>query len=451
MIRDDEPTREDAPRHGGPLARLRLWLAPGMGVKRHVVLAIVGGLIATVGAVAGTLWILADARATLAAPVEELLVSGPWRAVGGWVSLLAVAAGVWLSVDAVARLNRSLLSHWMPRPLDAAMLLHRRLSLSRGPRIVGFGGGTGLSNLLRGLRQATSNLTAVVTVADDGGSSGRLRRAFGMPSPGDLSDCLAALSDHEVEVGRLMGYRFVRGEELEGHTFGNLLITTLSEVEGDIGQATRVLNRLLNLSGAVWPVTSQPVTLVATKQDGARVTGESRLRETPGAVRRLELEPSAVEALPEVVLAVRGADMVVLGPGSLFTSVIAPLLVPDVRHAIAHSAAPLVYVCNIMTEVGETDGLDAIGHARAVHDHLGRWPDLVLVNDRPIDQARRASYRTEGAEEVGVSASAFADQGVALRAAPLLVDGPYAQHDSVRLAEELMGLAMAAKAGKALA
>ncbi len=446
--RDQAP--EDPLLPGGPLARLRLWLAPGMGVKRHVVLAVLGALIATIGAVAGALWILADARAALSVPVEEILVSGPWRTLGGWISLIAFGAGVWLSVLAIARLNRSLLSNWMPRPRDAAMLLHRRLSLSRGPRIVGFGGGTGLSNLLRGLREASSNLTAVVTVADDGGSSGRLRRAFGMPSPGDLSDCLAALSDHEVEVGRLMEYRFVRGEELRGHTFGNLLITTLSEVEGDIGRATRVLNRLLNLSGAVWPVSSEPVTLIATKRSGARVTGESRLRETPGAVRRLELEPSDAQALPEVVLAVRDADLVVLGPGSLFTSVIAPLLVAEVRRAIVSSAAPLVYVCNIMTEVGETDGMDAFDHARAVHDHLGRWPDLVLVNERPIDAARRASYRQEGAEEVAVVASAFADQGVALRAAPLLASGPYAQHDPVRLAQELTRLAVTAKAGKAL-
>jgi len=446
--RDQAP--EDALLPGGPLARLRLWLAPGMGVKRHVALAVLGALIATIGAVAGALWILADARAALSVPVEEILVSGPWRVVGGWVSLVACGGGVWLSVVAIARLNRSLLSNWMPRPRDAAMLLHRRLLLSRGPRIVGFGGGTGLSNLLRGLRQASSNLTAVVTVADDGGSSGRLRRAFGMPSPGDLSDCLAALSDHEVEVGRLMEYRFVRGDELEGHTFGNLLITTLSEVEGDIGRATRVLNRLLNLSGAVWPVTSEPVTLIATKEDGARVAGESRLRETPGAVHRLELEPSDAQALPEVVLAVRDADLVVLGPGSLFTSVVAPLLVSEVRRAIASSTAPLVYVCNIMTEVGETDGMDAFDHARAVHDHLGRWPDLVLVNDRPIDEARRASYRKEGAEEVAVVASDFADQGVTLRAAPLLAGGPYAQHDPVRLAQELTRLAVTAKAGRAL-
>ena len=435
----------------GSLGRLRLWLAPGMGVKRHVALAVLGALIAAVGAVLGTLWLLADARAAVAEPVEEVLVSPSWRVAGGWAALAAGLAGVWMAVLAIGRLNRSLLSNWMPRPRDAAVVLHRRLLLSRGPRIVAFGGGTGLSNLLRGLRIASSNLTAVVTVADDGGSSGRLRKAFGMPAPGDLSDCLAALSDHEVEVSRLMDYRFVRGDELAGHTFGNLLITTLSEVEGDIGQATRVLNRLLNLSGAVWPVTAESVALTATKCHGERVVGESRIRDRPGAIERLELDPGDVPALPEVLAAIRTADLIVLGPGSLFTSVVAPLLVPEVRAALADSEAPLVYVCNIMTEAGESDGMDAFAHASALRDHLGRWPDLVLANDLAIDPDRLAAYRDESAEEVRVDAAVFAEHGVSVRSAPLVGRGPYAQHDPVRLAEELLALAVAARAGKVLA
>ncbi len=434
----------------GPLGRLRLWLAPGMGVKRHVALAVLGALVASLGMVLGSLWLLEDARASVAAPVEQVLVSGSWRAVGGWLSLVALLSGVSLAALAIVRLNRSLLSNWMPRPRDAAVVLHRRLLLSRGPRLVAFGGGTGLSNLLRGLRTASSNLTAVVTVADDGGSSGRLRKAFGMPAPGDLSDCLAALSDHEVEVGRLMDYRFVRGDELQGHTFGNLLITTLSEVEGDIGRATRVLNRLLNLSGAVWPVTSAWVTLAASKEDGTRIVGESHLREAPGRIVRLELEPPDAQALPEVIAAVLAADLIVLGPGSLFTSVVAPLLVPEVRRALAETKAKLVYVCNIMTEAGESDGMDAMAHTRALFEHLGRWPDLVLANDRGIDPERLAAYRLEQAEEVEVRPADFARQGVAVRTAPLLGTGPYAQHDPARLAEELIALASAARAGEVL-
>jgi uncharacterized cofD-like protein len=422
-----------------------------MGVKRHVGVAVVGALLATVGAVAGALWLLADARAAVSAPVEDVLVSPAWRRAGGWAALAAAGLGTWIAISAIARLNRSLLANWMPRPRDAALLLHRRLQLSRGPRIVAFGGGTGLSNLLRGLRQASSNLTAVVTVADDGGSSGRLRRAFDMPAPGDLSDCLAALSDDEVEVGRLMGYRFVRGAEFEGHTFGNLLITTLTEVEGDMARATRVLNRMLHLSGAVWPVTDRPVALVATKADGTRAAGESHLREVPGPIERLELDPPDAPALPEVVRAIDDAELIVLGPGSLYTSVVAPLLVPDVRAALTRARAPIVYVCNIMTEAGETDDYDAFDHASAVHAHLGRWPDLVLVNDRPIDPERLEAYRGEQAVEVGFDDEPFRRAGVRARSAPLLGPGPYAQHASERLADELLTLALAARAGRVLA
>lgn len=445
--RDDGSLIEATPTWFG---RLRLWLAPGMGVKRHVTIAVVGAVVVVVGVVAGVLWILADARTAVAAPVESVLVSPGWRVAGGWAALLLVGLGVWTSIGAIARLNRSLLSHWLPQPRDAALLVHRRLRLSRGPKIVAFGGGTGLSNLLRGLRTASSNLTAVVTVADDGGSSGRLRAAFGMPAPGDLSDCLAALSDQEIEVGRLMSYRFVRGGEFEGHTFGNLLITTLSEVEGDIGRATRVLNRMLNLSGAVWPVTDLHVSLTGVKQDGRRVVGESRLHDEPGALRHLAMDPPDAAAFPPVLEAIEDAELIVLGPGSLFTSVIAPLLVPDVRVALASAAAPIVYVCNIMTEAGETDGFDAFDHVRTVRDHLGRWPDLVLVNDATIDRDRLEAYRDESAEPVVFTPSAFRTEGVATRRAPLLGTGPYAQHASERLADELVTLALAARAGSVL-
>jgi uncharacterized cofD-like protein len=425
-------------------------MVPGMGVKRHVALAVGGGLLAAVGAVLTILWFLADARDSVAQPIERVLVSGPWRAVGGVLSVAVLLAGVALLAWAIVRLNRSLLSNWMPRPREAAAVLHRRLLLSRGPRIVAFGGGTGLSNLLRGLRMASSNLTAVVTVSDDGGSSGRLRRAFDMPAPGDLSDCLAALSDHEVELGRLMEYRFERGDELAGHTFGNLLITTLVEVEGDLGRATRVLNRVLHLAGAVWPVTPASTTLVATKRGGTRVAGESRLREEPGAVVELALDPPEPPALPEVLAAIHDADLIVLGPGSLFTSVVAPILVPEIRAALLEAKAPVVYVCNIMTEAGETDGMDAMAHGQALRDHLGRWPDLVLANDAPVDPDRRVAYRREEAEEVAVRPDRFAKAGVAIRTAPLIGRGPFAQHDPTRLAEELVGLAVAVRSGEAL-
>jgi len=419
----------------------RFWLTPGMGVKRHVVVAVWGALLLVLGVIGSVLWLLNDRRRELSSPIEHVLVSGTWRHAGGYLSLAVALVGVVFAVFAVGRLNRSLLSNWMPSPSQAAVLLHRRLSLARGPRIVALGGGTGLSNLLRGLREHTSNVTAVVTVSDDGGSSGRLRIAFDMPPPGDLTDCLAALSDNELEVSRLLQYRFARGDELKGHTFGNLLIATLAEVEGDFGQAIRVLNRLLNLSGAVYPVTGRPVSLTVAKASGEVVKGESRTRERPGPARSVTLEPSNPEAVPEVLEAVRRADLVVLGPGSLFTSTLPPIVVPAVRDALLETEAKLVYICNIMTEAGETDGFDAFDHADALARHLGRLPDMVVLNSSAVDEPRVEAYRAEGAEVVAPAIERLEGAGIEALRLPLLAGGRLAQHDSDRLASWLAELA----------
>ena len=393
------------------------------------------------GAFAGILWLFSGNRQALSAPIETVLVSGPWDRFGGWLALLVAAAGLATTVLAIGRLNRSLLSNWMPQPRDAAVVLHRRLSLSRGPKIVAFGGGTGLSNLLRGLRGYTSNLTAVVTVSDDGGSSGRLRAAFDIPAPGDLTDCLAALSGYEQELGRLLSYRFHRGAELEGHTFGNLLITTLTEVEGDFGQALRVLNTLLDLQGAVYPASADPVSLVVEKQSAEWIVGESLARSAPGSIRSVVLHPETPESLPEVILAIEDADLIVLGPGSLFTSTVPPLLVPNIRSALHRAEAPLVYVANIMTEAGETDGFNAFDHVESLRHHLDRYPGIVLVNDTPVDPARVEAYRSEGAEVVPFDAEPFHAAGIRTIEMGLLGPGPHAQHDSVRLAAKLSELA----------
>lgn len=431
-------------RHLTALDTWRLWLVPGMGVKRHVSVAIVGALTLVLGVVAGVLWLYNERRQALSGPIEEALVSDTWQRLGGWTSLLLILLGAFIATAAVARLNRSLLSNWMARPEEAAQVLHRRIRLGRGPKIVILGGGSGTSNLLRGLREHTSNLTAVVAVSDDGGSSGRLRKAFDMPAPGDLTDCLAALSDYESSLSRLLQYRFVRGEELSGHTFGNLLITTLMEVEGDFGQALRVLNELLDLSGAVYPVTAQPVTLVVTKRDGSVVRGEVEAREHGGAVRSVAITPASPGALPEVERALEEADLIVLGPGSLYTSTIPPLLVPGVRSALADSDAKLVYVSNIMTEAGETDGYDAFDHIEALLDHGARRPDVVLFNTSEVDRTRVESYREERAEVVVPARERFDAAGIAVVDVPLLAAGSKAQHDSAMLAHELVRLARGA-------
>ena len=427
------------------LSAWRLWLTPGMGVKRHVSLAVVGALLLVFGVIAGMLWAFNERRFELSDPIEVALVSDSWERYGGWVSFALIAFGLVIAILAVARLNRSLLSNIMERPQEMAQILHRRVMLGRGPRIVILGGGTGTSNLLRGLREHTSNLTAVVAVSDDGGSSGRLRKAFGMPAPGDLTDCLAALSEHESSLSRLLQYRFVRGEELSGHTFGNLFITTLTEVEGDFGQALRALNQLLNLSGAVYPATSQPVTLEVTKLSGEVVSGESRVREVAGAVRSVTLTPAAPDSLPEVRESIMAADLVVLGPGSLFTSTIPPLLVSDIADAVASSRAKLVYVANIMTEAGETDGFDAYDHVAALEAHGARTPDVVLLNSEPVDDRRVARYLLESATVVAHAEERFAAAGITVVRQPLMSSGETAQHDSVLLANALARLAREAR------
>jgi len=426
-----------------PFSTLRLWLTPGMGVKRYVTLAVFGVLMLIVGVVGFSLWLFGDERSAISAPIEGFLTSSNWYAFGAGLSLLLLLLGIVVSAVAVARLNRSLLSNWLPHPGDAARLLNRKVMLAKGPRVVALGGGSGLSNLLRGLRNHTSNVTGVVAVSDNGGSSGRLRAAYDMPAPGDLTDCLAALSDNESDMARLLQYRFERGADLSGHTFGNLLIATLTEMDGDFAQALRAINRLLNLSGSVYPATAQPVNLVVTKGDGVEVTGEEQLREVPGAVQSLRIEPGAPEGLPEVTADILAADVVVLGPGSLYSSTIPPALVPSIRDAINRSAAKLVYVANIMTEVGETDGYDAFDHVEALVRHGVRAPDVVLVNSAAIDAERMQNYESEGAQLVDAAQERFERAGIRLVQLPLLGRGEYAQHDSLELARVLTELATA--------
>ena len=424
------------PKPWGRFANLRYWLMPGMGVKRHVAVISVGVGVLLVGVLVGAFWLWSRGYG-LGPFGSSVLQSLWWQRWGGLLALLLLGAGSVLAVGAVGRLNRSLLSNWMPKPKDAAVLLHRRVSLAKGPRVVAFGGGTGLSNLLRGLRHYTSNITAVVSVSDDGGSSGRLREAYGIPAPGDLTDCLAALSDNELHVSQLLEYRYARGGELKGHTFGNLLITTLTEVEGDFARAVRVLNSLLNICGAVYPITTEPTTLKVLKRSGATVVGESQVRAVPGAAERVSLEPPDPAMVPDVGLALAAADVIVLGPGSLFTSTLPPLLVPESRAAIVAARAPLVYVCNVMTEAGETDGLSAWGHVEALYAHLGRYPDWVVVNTGEVNRERLARYHAEGAEVVFYDPAPFEAAGIEVATLNLLSSGAQAGHDSQRLARWL--------------
>nr|WP_291426029.1 YvcK family protein [Deinococcus sp.] len=418
--------------------RARIWMTPGMGIKRWISLFVVCTLIGAVGFlhftwtgpfhVIATRWILwlnhfADPNVL------------PLHFTGAVVMLLAVCGALY----AVTMLNRSMLRGTGMLPSAAVDVIYERRNLARGPHIVAVGGGTGLSNLLSGLKKYSGNLTAIVTVADDGGSSGRLREALDMVAPGDLTDCYAALSDSPV-LARLLLHRFGRGEGIEGHTFGNLMLATLSEEQGGLGTAMQDIHEVLRVRGAVYPSTTQPPTLVAHLSDGRTIRGESKFASQvrDARITRVALDPPALPALPQVIEAIRDAEMIVLGPGSLFTSIIPALLVPEIARAVRQSAAPVIYVASIMTEPGETTGFTLSDHMQAVTHHLGRAPDAVLMNSAPLEPAVLSRYRAEGAEMLDLE-GADHDLRSRVRPAPLLQTGT-ARHDPEALAHALLHL-----------
>lgn len=418
--------------------RARMWLAPGMRVKRWIALFVACTVLGAFGFLYFT-W------------------TGPWRAnATGWIlwlthlseslgvpvyaaGLAVIALALAGALYAVLMLNRSMLRGTGTAPERAVDLLYQSRSLSRGPRMVAVGGGTGLSNLLTGVKEHSRNITAIVTVADDGGSSGRLREALDMVAPGDLTDCYAALSD-TPELARLLLHRFERGEGIEGHTFGNLMLATLSEEQGGLGNAMQDIHQILRVRGAVYPATTQPPTLVAELSDGRELRGESSFAAAVGDARieRVRLEPPNLPALPAVVEAIAEAEMVVLGPGSLFTSIIPALMVPDIAQAIRQSRVPVVYVASLMTEPGETSHMTLEDHVNAVSRHLGRMPDVVLLNNQRLDNAVLRKYQAEGAELLTLQGASH-ELRARVRLAHLLQPHT-ARHSPAALAQALVEL-----------
>jgi len=321
-------------------------------------------------------------------PDSNLLATISLTALPRWArAILLGAAGLTFLLLGLFRLNRTLLAPYVRpgKPVVDAISEHRRLG--RGPKVVALGGGNGLATLLRGLKEHTTNLTAIVTVADDGGSSGRLRRDLGLPPPGDVRNCLAALSDDEDLLTQLFQYRFMEGGDLEGHSFGNLFIAALAGVTGSFDRGVLEAGRVLRIRGQVLPATLSDVALVADKTASldaheVRVQGESRIPTFPGRISRVHLDPGEPPAYPEAIRALLGADMIVIGPGSLYTSILPNLLVPDLAGAIRASRAFKVYVCNVAAQPGETEGYDCGQHLAALESHVGGGlVDGILVNN----------------------------------------------------------------------
>ncbi len=315
----------------------------------------------------------------------------------------------------------------------------------RGARVVAVGGGTGLAVLLRGLKhhvgREIENLKAVVTMADDGGSSGRLRRELGVLPPGDVRNCIVALADDEDRLARLFQYRFAGGDGLSGHSFGNLFLTALTGITGDFYQAILTAESVLSVRGKIYPATLHEVRLLARGVSGAIYDGESAVGGSGEPLELVCLEPPSVAAFPPAIEAFQAADLILLGPGSLYTSILPNLLIPGIQRAIDESSAPVVLVTNLMSQPGETDGLDALGHLDAIERHVGEGiVDRMLVNTAPLPAAVVSHYGDTGAEPVRVEQAKLRERGVEITGADLLAPGGLIRHDPSSLAAALVAL-----------
>jgi uncharacterized cofD-like protein len=361
------------------------WFTPGIGIKRWILLILIGTTLLGLGFGVLALDVYRTAPDTWWLPVLSFLslrfLDRILRAIiFGGLGLAFVLLGTW-------QLNRTLLRPFL-RPgqpvIDAVSTFRKR---ERGPKIVTIGGGNGLSTLLRGLKSLTNNLTAIVTVADNGGSSGEIRRNMGILPPGDLRNCLAALSDDEELLTQVFQYRFGESAGLNGHSFGNLFITALADITGSFEEAVAESGRVLAIQGRVLPSTLHDVQLVASVQSKRayrfkRVEGESEIPKVEGTIKRVWLEPNNPTAFPPAIQAILGADLIVVGPGSLFTSILPNLLVPEIAEAIKASRALKFFICNVATQKGETDKFNVGDHVRMIEKHLGhRLFDVIVCNN----------------------------------------------------------------------
>jgi len=424
--------------------RAARWLQPGLVVKRWMLTSGIGLMLALLGAAVWAdlqpiYWLLQSIRWVLQSLTQVLP-----REITGPLVLIAGGALIWLGQSRSFGAIQQALAPEKGTVLVDALVAKRRLN--RGPAIVAIGGGTGLSTLLSGLKRYSSNLTAIVTVADDGGSSGVLRRELGVLPPGDIRNCLAALATEEPLLTRLFQYRFRAGTGLEGHSFGNLFLSALTAITGSLESAITASSRVLAVQGTVVPATNADVKLWAELEDGRRIEGESQIGHASSPIVRLGCTPERPPALPRAIEAIAHADLIVLGPGSLYTSLLPNLLVPELVNAISRSKAPRLYICNLMTQPGETDGLDVEGHLRAIEAQLAslgvqqRLFTSVLAQEDLGDGPLVHHYRQRGAEPVRCDVRKLRNQGYEVMEAPLQGTRPTAtlRHDPRSVAVAVM-------------
>ncbi len=415
------------------------WLIPGLEIKRWFILIIAGAVLAAVGLCIITGLKPVYSLIKLIMRITQML---PPEIIGwGLIAIGAICFFLgWLKT------NYSLLDANNERNRHSVLEdLYRRRKLNRGPKIVAIGGGTGLSTMLKGIKKITNNITAVVTVGDDGGSSGKLREELGVLPPGDIRSCIAALADDEDLVAKLFQYRFKDCEGLSGHSFGNLFLTAMCAITGNMVKAVQESSKVLSIRGRVLPSTLDDMRLVAEMQDGSIIKGESNIPESGKKIKRLFTEPANCKPLNEVIWAIHDADLIILGPGSLYTSVIPNLLINAISKAVNDSKAKKIYVCNIMTQPGETDGFTVSDHLKTLINHAGynKIIDAVLVNtDLPAELI--APYKNAGSHPVVVDKDEIAKMGIEIVQKNLIEDkrfedghSSFVRHSPGRLARTI--------------
>ena len=365
-----------------------IWLVPGLRIKRWFALSIIGSTLAVVGV---TFVFKLEPLYYIVKTAKELFHVVPPEPVGA----LFIFVGAVLFILAWKKTNITMMetdsADEKRKRQSMGEVLYRRMKLDHGPKIVAIGGGTGLSMLLRGIKKITNNITAVVTVGDDGGSSGRLREQMGVLPPGDIRNCIAALADDDDIVTKLFQYRFKTGEGLEGHSFGNLFITAMTAICGDMVTAIKESSKVLLIRGRVLPATCDDMKLYAKMEDDSIVRGESNIPEAGKRIMQLCCEPADCKPTPDVVEAIHNADLIIMGPGSLYTSVISNFLVKDITKAVWQSKAKKIYVCNAMTQVGETDNYSVSDHVKTIFDHV-RMPEIDDSNKNFFDAVLVNNY-----------------------------------------------------------
>lgn len=430
----------------GDQMKLRTWLRPGMFVKRWIFILLSGMVLSSLAIAMALAWVYRNYEfpASLTNFVQTItlqFIPHPYREI-----IMLLGGGAFI-VFGFLNLSRSLLApFWDHRPegqgLAEIIHAHRFGPVEPELRVVAIGGGTGLSTLLRGMKQHNIAITAIVTVGDDGGSSGRLRTEFNMPPPGDIRNCLVALADSETLMSDLFQYRFQQeGSTLDGHSFGNIFITALTQVSGSFENAVAESSRVLAVRGQVFPSSLENVVVGAQMNDGRIVHGESKIVSERGQIERIFLEPSQPSAYDPAIISILSADLIVLGPGSLYTSVLPNLLVEGIAHAIRYSQATKVYVCNVATQRGETDNFGVVDHVRALHDHVGGpITDYILVNSN-LNPAADKIKPEWAVNAVGLEGLETLPDTVQVALRDVVNPEFPLRHDPAKLADELLKLA----------